>query len=51
MVKVNTKDTDNLSEKGFAKIAFHSEKNKLISDRFNKNFVFKIFTLLLQKSC
>ena len=45
MMKVNTKDTDSLFEKGFAKYLFNSEKKPSIPDRFNKSFLFSIYCL------
>ena len=48
-MKVNTNDTDSLSEKSFAKYPFNSEKKKLMSDRFNKSFPFSIDSPIFEK--
>lgn len=39
MIKVNTMDTDGLFEKGFAKTAFSSEKNKFQTGLTKKSFL------------
>ena len=39
MTKVNTMDTDGLFEKGFAKTAFSSEKNKFQTGLTKKSFL------------
>ena len=49
-MKVNTKDTDILFEKSFAKFPFNSEKKTLMSDSFNKSFSFSIYSLLFKKA-
>ena len=41
-MKVNTKDTDSLVEKSFAKYPLNSEKKTFMPGRFNKNFLFSI---------
>ena len=48
MMKVYTKDNDSLFEKSFAKYLFNKKKN-LMSDKFNKNFLFPRYSPLLEK--
>ena len=45
MMKVNTKDTDSLFEKGFAKYTYNFGE-KMISDSFNKRFSFSMYPAL-----
>ena len=47
---MNTKDTDSLFEKSFAKYPFISEKKNSMPDRFNKNFSFSIYLPLFKKA-
>ena len=52
-MKVNTKDTDSLFEKGSAKYPFNSEKKKnwcQMSDRFNNSFLVLMCSPLFKKS-
>ena len=48
-MKVNTKDTDSVFEKSFAKYHFNSEKKTSMPDRFNKSFSFSIYSPLFEK--
>ena len=47
-MKKNTKDTDSVFEKSFAK--YPSKKKNSDPDRFNKNFSFSIYSRLLKKA-
>ena len=51
-MKVNTKDTDSLFKKSFAKYPFNSEKKTktLMPDRFKKSFSFSIYSTLFKKA-
>ena len=46
----DTKDSDSLFEKSFAKYPFNSEKKNSMSDRFNKSFSFSIYSPLFKKA-
>ena len=49
-MKVNTKDTDSLFEKSFAKYPFNYEKKTSMSNRFNESFSFTIHSPLFEKA-
>ena len=47
MMKLRTKDSDSHIELSFANYPFNSEKS-LLSDRFNKSFLFSIYSPFLK---